>query len=112
MELVDTLDLGSGTARCVSSSLTEATIYSFYFVSKRQIPIDPVALEEYLKNPKFCPNPDCNNIIPFEKRFNKYCCSSCAAHTTNLSRPAPSAAQRLKVSQTLKAKNRAKNQTL
>ena len=106
MELVDTPDLGFGAARCVSSSLTEATIYCFYFVSKR--PIDPVALEEYLKNPKFCPNPDCNNIIPFEKRFNKYCCQSCAAHTVNLSRPAPSDAQRLKVSQTLKAKNRAK----
>lgn len=37
--------------------------------------------DEYLKNPKKCKN--CMSVIPYEKRCNQYCNSSCSAKTTN-----------------------------
>lgn len=38
--------------------------------------------EEYYESPKLCPN--CNNIIPYEKkRDNKYCSKSCSATVIN-----------------------------
>lgn len=40
--------------------------------------------KQYNDNPKYCLN--CGNIIPFEKRFNKCCCQSCAASYSNKKR--------------------------
>jgi 5-methylcytosine-specific restriction endonuclease McrA len=39
------------------------------------------AHQKYLLNPKHCC--ECNSIIPFEKRTNKFCCQSCAATHNN-----------------------------
>ena len=41
-------------------------------------------LNEYLDSPKYCPN--CNDVIPFEKRNNKYCSQSCSTTYANLKR--------------------------
>jgi hypothetical protein len=40
-----------------------------------------VAKDRYLASPKNCRN--CNDIIPYEKRDNKFCCQSCAASYNN-----------------------------
>ena len=40
-----------------------------------------VAKDRYLASPKNCRN--CNDIIPYEKRDNKFCCQSCAATYNN-----------------------------
>lgn len=39
------------------------------------------AIEKYEANPNFCPN--CGQVIPFEKRRNKFCNQSCAASYNN-----------------------------
>ena len=38
---------------------------------------------EYLKNPKICQQIECDEIILYDKRKNKFCSHSCAAKTTN-----------------------------
>jgi hypothetical protein len=42
--------------------------------------------DEYNKNPKICQNDFCGEIIPYDKRRNNYCNSSCHAKKTNLNR--------------------------
>lgn len=42
--------------------------------------------ENYEKAPKKCLNKECNKIIPYKKRVNNYCDSSCQARQTNLGR--------------------------
>ena len=42
------------------------------------------AIANYYKNPKICP--ECENIVPWEKRENKFCDSSCAASFNNRKR--------------------------
>lgn len=39
------------------------------------------AVERYLDNPSICLN--CNKIIPYERRYNKFCNQSCAASYNN-----------------------------
>lgn len=42
--------------------------------------------DEYNKNPKICQNDVCGKIIPYNKRRNNYCDSSCQAKQTNKGR--------------------------
>ena len=58
--------------------------------------------KEYLKNPNICPN--CGNIIPFEKRNNKFCSQSCSTSYTNKQRPPMSDEQKQKISNTIHRK--------
>lgn len=44
------------------------------------------AKREYETNPKYCVNPKCGEKLPYEKRRNDYCDSSCQAMITNLGR--------------------------
>ncbi len=39
------------------------------------------AIERYNSNPKYCPN--CDERLPYEKRYNKFCGQSCAASYNN-----------------------------
>ena len=39
------------------------------------------AIERYNNNPKYCPN--CDERLPYEKRYNKFCGQSCAASYNN-----------------------------
>ncbi|MCH5167525.1 MAG: DUF559 domain-containing protein [Erysipelotrichales bacterium] len=55
--------------------------------------------EEYNKNPRIC---KCGNIIPFEKRFNKYCSQSCGTKYSNIERGSRSEETKRKISKTLK----------
>lgn len=40
--------------------------------------------EKYEKDPKFCK--ECNNMIPYEKKYNNFCNKSCSASFTNKNR--------------------------
>ena len=40
--------------------------------------------EIYLKNPKVCE--ECNGVIPYDKRVNKYCSGSCSTTASNRNR--------------------------
>lgn len=42
-------------------------------------------IQEYLKNPTKCKF--CGNVLPYEKRSNKFCNTSCAAFFNNKLRP-------------------------
>ena len=42
--------------------------------------------KKYYENPNLCHNPNCEKILPYEKRKNKYCNRSCAAKINNLGR--------------------------
>ena len=55
--------------------------------------------KEYELNPKYCLN--CGNKIPFENRFNKCCCSSCATAIGNKIKGKRSEETKRKISQTL-----------
>lgn len=50
------------------------------------------AIEKYEATPKFCPQ--CGERIPFEKRTNKFCNSSCSAGYSNKRRPSISTKSR------------------
>ena len=51
--------------------------------------------ETYLLDPKYCANPDCGKIIPFELRLlNRFCGHKCAAIITNSCHGAPRTAPR------------------
>src|SRR5262245_40392982 len=39
------------------------------------------AREAYEDNPKICPN--CDRVLPYEERYNKFCNQSCAASYNN-----------------------------
>lgn len=54
-------------------------------------------LQAYQANPSLCTNPQCSSPIPYLKRNNKFCSSSCAATVNNQSRT-PSLEHRKKVS--------------
>lgn len=41
------------------------------------------SLNEYEKNPKYCMNEMCGKKIPYNKRNNVFCNSSCSAKETN-----------------------------
>ena len=41
------------------------------------------SINVYEKNKKHCENPNCGKELPYDKRQNKYCDSSCAASYTN-----------------------------
>lgn len=72
----------------------------------RNLGLDVDALDckkRYLKNPKKCKL--CDNVIPFKKRGNNFCNSSCSATYTN-SRRTVSDEQKRKVSYTLKEKHK------
>jgi len=43
-------------------------------------------IHDYSLNPKRCNNICCSNILPYEKRGNRFCCHSCSATTTNSGR--------------------------
>lgn len=55
--------------------------------------------KEYELNPKYCIN--CGNKIPFENRFNKCCCTSCATAVGNKIKGKHSEETKRKISQTL-----------
>ena len=55
---------------------------------------------EYNKNPKYCSI--CGKIIPFNKRFNKFCSQSCASTYSNIKRGNHSEISNLKSSQSNK----------
>ena len=55
--------------------------------------------KDYELNPKYCLN--CGNKIPFENRFNKCCCTSCAAIIGNKIKGKRSEETKRKISQTL-----------
>lgn len=55
--------------------------------------------KEYESNPKYCLN--CGKKIPFENRFNKCCCTSCAAIIGNKIKGKRSEETKRKISQTL-----------
>lgn len=57
---------------------------------------------EYNKNPKYCSV--CGNIIPFNKRFNKFCSQSCANTYSNIKRGKHSDESKEKLSKTFKEK--------
>lgn len=63
---------------------------------------DEYKFRVYYKSPSRCL--ECGNIIPYEKRHNKFCSQSCAASHNNKLRPPVSDKQRQKVSKTLKEK--------
>lgn len=63
--------------------------------------------EEYELNPKYCLN--CGNKIPFQNRFNKCCCISCAATIGNKTRGKHSEETKRKISQTLHNKYESNN---
>ena len=64
-----------------------------------------VKIEYYLKNnPCTCAN--CNNIIDYDKRNNKFCTSSCAATFNNLKKQKRSAESLKKTSEKLKGRYR------
>jgi hypothetical protein len=44
------------------------------------------SIKKYDAEPKHCANPNCNIRIPYEKRKNNYCSSSCSASITNKDR--------------------------
>lgn len=48
--------------------------------------LSKIPRESYESNPKYCVNPKCNKKLPFNKRRNKYCDSSCSASHTNIGR--------------------------
>ena len=56
--------------------------------------------EHYEKNPKICAA--CGCILPYEKRYNKFCSSSCAAVYNNTKRGYRSFETRVKISESLK----------
>lgn len=51
---------------------------------------------EYNKYPNYCSV--CNKVIPFEKRFNKYCSQSCANTASNIKRGSHSIESKIKSS--------------
>ena len=57
-------------------------------------------IEKYNLDPKFCLH--CNNQIPYEKRANKYCSSSCAASQNNHKRAPKSEETIIKLSNSIK----------
>lgn len=57
---------------------------------------------EYLKSPKLCKQ--CNSIIDYDIRVNKFCGHSCSAEFNNPLRPTRSKESRNKTSKTLKNK--------
>lgn len=60
-------------------------------------------IEKYKRSPKSCE--ECNSLLSYDKRFNKFCCHSCAAKSTNRNKIesgwTPSIEQRNKTSETL-----------
>ena len=57
---------------------------------------------EYNKNPKYCPS--CGKIIPFNKRFNKFCSKSCANKESNIKRGKHTEESKQKLINTFKQK--------
>lgn len=58
--------------------------------------------KEYELNPKYCLN--CGNKISFERRFNKCCCTSCAASYSNKKRGPKSEEEKNKIRETIQKK--------
>lgn len=58
--------------------------------------------KEYELNPKYCIN--CGNKIPFEKRLNICCCSSCAVSFANKKRGHKSEEEKNKIRKTIQTK--------
>lgn len=54
--------------------------------SKVSKTISQKSIDEYEKNKKHCLNPECGKEIPYEKRKNNYCDSSCSTSYTNTQR--------------------------
>lgn len=59
-------------------------------------------IDEYVKNAKLCVQ--CNDIILYNKKNNKFCSKSCSASYTNSKRPPRSLESRKKTSKTLRTK--------
>lgn len=60
----------------VNKHLRDYNKISNRFKNKREL-----REKEYLKNPKLCK--ECNEIIPFDKKVNKFCNKSCSATFNN-----------------------------
>lgn len=56
--------------------------------------------EHYESNPKRCIA--CDRVLPYEKRYNKFCSSTCAATYNNVKRGKRSIETRVKISESLK----------
>lgn len=70
-------------------SLSCRNIYVNRYVrnySKNGDAINQKSIHTYEKNKKYCLNPECGKEIPYEKRRNNYCDSSCATSHTNTKR--------------------------
>lgn len=63
--------------------------------------------EKYHKNPKICKN--CNEIIPFDKKYNEFCSSNCSTSYNNKIRGSHSEKTKEKISFSLKGKIKDKN---
>ena len=59
--------------------------------------------EKYYENPKYCQH--CGKIIPYEKRTNKFCSSSCAATYNNNNREVAEKTRK-KISEALQRRNK------
>lgn len=81
--------IGLTTRKDISSK----NIHKRYWDNKRK---------EYELNPKYCLN--CGKKIPFENRFNKCCCTSCAASYSNKKRGPKSEEEKNKIRETIKRK--------
>lgn len=74
----------------VYCSLTCRNIYVNRYMrdySKAGQTISNKSIDLYMKNIKHCQNPKCGKEIPYEKRRNNYCDSSCSTSHINIKRP-------------------------
>ena len=60
--------------------------------------------KEYLNNPNLCKN--CGKIIPFERKDNKCCCTSCSRSIANIERGARTYETKQKISVSLQNRNK------
>ena len=81
--------IGLTTRKDISSK----NLHKRYWDNKRK---------EYELNPKYCLN--CGKKIPFETRFNKCCCASCAVSYSNKKRGPKSEEEKNKIRETIRRK--------
>ena len=67
-------------------------------------------IDAYNQEPNLCAH--CFNLIPYEKKNNKFCCKSCSASYNNVRRSARSIESKLKTSNTMKGVIRPKTQNI
>ena len=78
---------------CSRNDISSSNLHKRYFDNQRK---------EYELNPKYCVN--CGNKIPFEKRSNICCCSSCAVSFANKKRGHKSEEEKNKTRKTIQTK--------